>query len=148
MMKNSQEKKPKTVLITGATSGIGHELSKLFALNGYNLVLVARNKPRLEHLANELRQKFSVSAGIIPKDLSVPTSPEEIFAELQDKSIHLDILVNNAGFNEYGPFSETDLQKELQMIQLNIASLTCLTKLFLPAYTKKSGCQNGKGYAE
>lgn len=137
-MKNNQGQEQKTALITGATSGIGCELSRLFAENGYNLVLVARNQQRLEHLASEFKQKFLITTNIISKDLSSPTSPEEIFAELHDKSIHIDVLVNNAGFNEYGPFSETDLQKELQMIQVNLVSLTHLTKLLLPGMLKNN----------
>ena len=71
-------KNNKTVLITGATSGIGFELSNLFAKDGYNLVLVARNKARLEKLANESKKKFGVSTMTISKDLSLPTSPMEI----------------------------------------------------------------------
>lgn len=133
-------KRNQTALVTGATSGIGYELCKLFAWNGYNLVLVARDKARLDNLANELGRDFSVSSITIPADLSLPAAPGEIIHQLQRNSIHIDILVNNAGFNEYGPFSETDLHKELQMIQLNIASLTCLTKLLLPEMIKqKSG---------
>lgn len=127
----------KTALITGATSGIGYELSKLFAQKGYNLVLVARNKTRLENLTAEFKLKFSTSITIIPKDLSQAASPKEIFNELQENSVQIDILVNNAGFNEYGPFSETDLHKELQMIQLNIVSLTYLTKLLLPGMLRR-----------
>lgn len=127
----------KTALITGATSGIGYELSKLFALNRYNLVLVARNDQRLEDLANELRQAFSISIITIPKDLSLPSSPEGIFSYLKKKSIQVDVLVNNAGFNEYGLFSQTDLHRELQMIQLHIVSLTYLTKLLLPGMLER-----------
>lgn len=134
-------KDKQTVLITGATSGIGFELSNLFAENGYNLVLVARNKARLEKLANECKQKFGVSTMTISKDLSLPTSPMEIFDELLENSIQIDILVNNAGFNVYGSFSETDLNKELQMINVNIVSLTHLTKLFLPGMIERN---NGK----
>lgn len=129
--------KNKTALITGATSGIGYELSKLFALNRYNLVLVARNEQKLEDIANELRQAFSVSIITIPKDLSLPSSPKEIFSDLQEKCIQVDVLVNNAGFNEYGLFSQTDLHRELQMIQLNIVSLTYFTKLLLPGMLER-----------
>lgn len=125
-------KNNKTALITGATSGIGYELSTLFAQSGYNIVLVARNKQRLEELSSELKRTFSTSTMTIPKDLSLASSPNEIVNELQENSVHIDILVNNAGFNEYGPFLETLLHKELQMIQLNIVSLTHLTKLLLP----------------
>lgn len=127
-MKNNQ-----TVLITGATSGIGFELSHLFAKDGYSLVLVARNKERLENMANNFRNNYGVRTLAISQDLSLPSSPEEIFDQLQKNSVQIDILVNNAGFNEYGPFSETVLNKELEMIYVNIISLTCLTKLLLPA---------------
>lgn len=131
-MKNLMKRESRTVLITGATSGIGYELSKIFAQNGYNLVLVARNKEKLGQIAQEIKDHFLVKVDIIQTDLSVTTAASDVFAELQDKSIHVDILVNNAGFNEYGPFYRTDLQKELQMIQVNLISLTALTKLLLP----------------
>jgi len=137
MMQSNQGSKRKTALITGATSGIGHQLSKLFAQNGYNLVLVARDEPKLEQRSDELKKAFGISTKVISKDLSVISSPEEIFVEVQRESIQIDILVNNAGFQEYGPFSETDLQNEIQMIQVHIASLTHLTKLFLPGMLKQ-----------
>lgn len=129
---NNDFKEKKTALITGASSGIGYEFSKLFAEAGYNLVLVARNKQKLKQLADELEGKFGTSVMSISKDLSASTAPQEIFDGLQQESIHIDILVNNAGFNVYGSFSETDLMEELQMVQVNLVSLTHLTKLFLP----------------
>ncbi|MCZ7383482.1 MAG: SDR family oxidoreductase [Candidatus Methanoperedens sp.] len=122
----------KTVLITGASSGIGYEFSKLFAKDGYNLVIVARNEEKLKQLENELEGNFGISVFSIPKDLSVAATPQEIFYELQQESIEIDILVNNAGFNVYGAFSETNIIEELQMVQVNLMSLTHLTKLFLP----------------
>ncbi len=85
-----------------------------------------------------MKDAFGIATEIIPADLSLPDSPGEILAELRDKSVHVDILVNNAGFNEYGPFYETDLQKELQMVQVNMVSLTCLTKLLLPGMLKRN----------
>lgn len=127
----------KTALVTGASHGIGYELSRLFAGNGYNLVLVARNKQRLGQIADEFNETFGISTKVIAMDLSVSTSPDEIYAELERKAIPVDILVNNAGFQEYGPFSETDLGNELQMIQVHIAALTHLTKLFLPGMLKR-----------
>lgn len=126
----------KTALITGASSGIGYELSKLFAQDGYNLVLVARDKQRLNQRADELRETFGALIRVIPKDLSISTSAKEIFDELQHESIQIDILVNNAGFNVYGPFSGTDLKKELQMIKVSVVSFTQLIKLFLPEMLK------------
>ena len=130
-------KEKKIALITGASSGIGYEFSKLLAEDGHNLVLVARNKQRLKQLADELEGKFGISVLSISKDLSVVTTPQEIFDELQQESIQIDILVNNAGFNVYGSFSETDLMEELQMVQVNLVSLTHLTKLFLPGMLRK-----------
>lgn len=126
-----------TALITGASSGIGYELTKLFAHDEYNLVLVARNQQKLTHLADELKAKYAISVKIISKDLSVASAPEEIYSELQHESIEIDALVNNAGFAVYGEFSETDLAAELQLLQVNMVSLTHLTKLFLPSMLKK-----------
>lgn len=126
----------KAVLITGASSGIGYELSKLFAKDGYNLVLVAIDEERLKQITNELKENFGIEIKAIPKDLSVAKSPKEIFDELQQESIQIDILVNNAGVGSFGYFSETDLTKELQMIQVNLVSLTHLTKLFLSEMLK------------
>lgn len=136
MNKSDQFNNKKAVLITGASSGIGHELSKLFARDGYNLVLVARNEQKLKQIANELKENFGISAKVILKDLSNTNSPKEIFDKLQQESVRIDILVNNAGFGVYGVFSETSLIEELQMIQVNLVSLTHLTKLFLPEMLK------------
>lgn len=130
----------KTVLITGPTAGIGYELAKLFAKDGHELILVARNKQRLDEIKEKFEKRYSVPVKIIDKDLSKPSAPQEIFDVLKKDSQPVDILVNNAGFGNYGFFSETDLQAELEMIQLNIASLTHLTKLFL-----KPMIRNGSG---
>ena len=127
----------KTVLITGASSGIGYELTRLFAEDQYHLVLVARNKENLTRLAGELKQKYGTPATIIPKDLSLPLSPAEIFIELQQKSIFVDVLVNNAGFATYGRFAETNITDELEMIQVNVTSLVHLTKLFVKEMLRK-----------
>src|SRR5512145_187300 len=119
----------KTALITGASTGIGYELSNLFAHDGYDLVLVARNKPKLEQMAREFQQTYGSSVTVLAKDLSTPTAADEIFAELQ--SVAIDVLINNAGAGVHGLFSETDLAQEMQIIHLNLVSLTRLTKLFL-----------------
>lgn len=131
------DKSNKTALITGASSGLGYELSKLFAKDGYNLVLVARNKARLIQVTDELKEKYATLSKIIPKDLSIAASPEEIFAELQQDSIHIDILVNNAGVGVFGLFHETKLANELNMMQINMTSLVHLTKLFVRLMLKK-----------
>ncbi|RCJ32029.1 short-chain dehydrogenase [Nostoc minutum NIES-26] len=121
----------KTALITGASGGIGYELAKLFARDGYNLVLVARSEEKLTQIAKEFSEKSGIKVEIIVKDLSLATTPAEIFTKLQQAAIKIDVLVNNAGFGSYGFFHETDLKTELEMLQVNVVSLTHLTKLFL-----------------
>lgn len=128
------------VLITGASGGIGKELSKLFAKDGHDLVLVARDEKALKTVSDELSNEFGISTMIISKDLSSPSAPDEIFDELKKNSIVIDTLVNNAGFGSYGAFIKTDLKTSLEMIQLNVTTLTHLTRLFAPEMVK-----NGKG---
>lgn len=125
-------KNGKTALVTGASSGIGLELAKQFAGKGYNLVLVARSRDKLAKLADELTQTHGIQAKVLGKDLSDPASPTEVYQQLQQEEVQVDVLVNNAGFATYGFFAELDLNTELQMMQVNIVTLTHLTKLFLP----------------
>jgi short-subunit dehydrogenase len=113
-----------TALITGASAGIGLELARVFAREGYELVLVARSQQRLEALADELKP---ASVRVIAKDLSLPAAPEEI----QRLVPTVDVLVNNAGFGVYGKFAGTSLSEELNMMQLNMTALVSLTKLYL-----------------
>jgi short-subunit dehydrogenase len=120
-----------TALITGASGGIGLELARLFAAGGYDLVLVARSAGKLEELAGELR-RHGVAARALAKDLAKPESPEEVFQELEAAGVAVDVLVNNAGFATYGPFAEIELGRELEELQLNVVTLTHLTKKFLP----------------
>lgn len=127
----------KTALITGASSGIGYEFTSLFAKDGYNLVLVARSEQQLMQLAQQLEDKFGISVRVIAKDLSNASAPEEISTELQQAGVTIDVLVNNAGFATYGMFAEIDLATELQEMQVNMVTLTHLTKLFLPDMLKK-----------
>ena len=123
--------KEKYALVTGASSGIGYELAKLFAQDGKNIVVVARRQDSLEKLKTEIENKHSTKVIVVVKDLSSLNAPQEIFSELEKKNINVDVLVNNAGFGVYGMFYETNLQQELEMIQVNITSLMHLTKLFL-----------------
>ena len=118
-------------LITGASSGIGYELAKVLAKDGKNLVIVARSQDKLEELKTEIENKYGTSVRVLPKDLSNPNAPQEIFSELEKDGVNVDVLVNNAGYGVYGMFSETDLREELAMIQVNATSLIHLTKLFL-----------------
>ena len=118
----------KTALITGATSGLGYEFVKLFANDGYNLVLVARNGQKLR----EIKQSFkNIEVTVISKDLSDPGAAKEVFEEVEKLGINIDVLVNNAGFGLLGKFDELDIHKQLNMIQLNITALTELTYYIL-----------------
>jgi short-subunit dehydrogenase len=121
----------RTALITGASGGIGLELARIFAREGYNLVLVARSSDKLEQIGADLSKRHGVSVLSLPKDLSDPASPDEIHARLLDAKIEIDVLVNNAGFTVFGPFVENDFSKEQELMQVNMVTLTHLTKLFL-----------------
>lgn len=124
-------------LITGASGGIGMELARTHAAKGGDLVLVARSADKLSRLKVELEKAYQVDVLTISKDLAKREGPGEIYEELQQKDIQTDILINNAGFGDYGFFHETDWEKEEQMIDLNMKSLTHLTKLFLPDMIKR-----------
>ena len=117
-------------LITGGTAGIGYELAKLFAEDSHNLIIVARDECELASVKNELSAK-GVDVITIAKDLFNPEAPFELYNEISRKDITVDILVNNAGQGEYGLFADTDIRRELSIVQLNVGALIVLTKLFL-----------------
>ena len=120
----------KTALITGAASGIGRELTRLFAKDGYNLILVDRDEEGMSQLAYNLKNQYGTQATLITKNLSDPNAPADIYAQTSGTTI--DVLVNDAGEGEYGQFAtETDLQRELAIVQGNATSLVHLTKLYL-----------------
>src|ERR1700761_1612652 len=121
----------KTALVTGATSGIGHEIAKILAKDGYNLVIVSRSKEDLDEIAAQLQKLSGAKVTAITKDLFEPSAAEELYNEVKAQGIAVNILVNDAGQGVYGKFAETDLQEELDIIQLNIVALVTLTKLFL-----------------
>jgi short-subunit dehydrogenase len=121
----------KTALITGASGGIGAELARLFARDGYDLVLVARSADKLSRLAEELKRDHPVSVRILPEDLANPEAPGQIHEELAAASVRVDVLVNNAGFGLSGRFAEVGVEGALEMIQVNVVALTHLTRLFL-----------------
>ncbi len=120
-----------TALITGASSGIGLELARVHASKGGDLVLVARNKARLDELKTELEKTYKVKVVTIGKDLSAPDSALDVYNQTTKSNIQVDYLVNNAGFGDFGIFTESDWNKELQMINLNITTLTHFTKLYI-----------------
>ncbi|HEX8815206.1 MAG TPA: SDR family oxidoreductase [Terriglobales bacterium] len=129
-----------TVLITGASGGIGYELAKLFAADHHNLVLVARSGDKLTQLADELQHQHGISARVISLDLTALEAPQFLFDRLQREAIAIDILVNNAGYGILGDFAQIPIAEDLGQIQLNITALTQLTKLFLgPMLTRRQG---------
>lgn len=130
----------KTVLITGASEGIGYELVKLSAKDGYNCVLVARNKQKMDQIATEVEKSFGITTRVITKDLSLSESAREIFDELNAANVHVDVLINNAGLGICGDFAQSDMDMNMHLIQVNLVTLTKLTWLFLPGMLKrKSG---------
>lgn len=133
---HSKHTSAKTVLITGATSGIGFELTRLFAINGYRLIVIGRDRERLQEIQS-WQDELQVEVHAMEKDLAKPHAAQEIMDELTARSITVDILINNAGLGAYGLFTETPLERELEMIQVNITTLTELTKLIVPQMVER-----------
>lgn len=135
-MPNRPTRRP-VALITGASAGIGEELARVFAAHSHDVVLVARRRDALEALAGQLEGKHGITATVVVDDLGDPEAPKRIFAAIRDARIEIDVLVNNAGFGLGGEFSETPIDREMAMIQVNITSLMQLTKLFVAPMLKK-----------
>ena len=127
-----------TALITGATSGIGYEMAKLHASLGGNLVIASRNIEKLKSVKNEIENAFKVNVEIFKVDLSKPESAKRLYEKIKESEIDIDYLINNAGFGGYGLFNERDNDKDIEMIQLNIISLTNLMHFFLGDFIKKN----------
>lgn len=120
-------------LITGGTSGIGYELAKLFAEDGYNLIIVARDENELNEKSAEL-SGASIDVITIAKDLFKPEAAFEVYDEVKKRNLTVDVLVNDAGQGQYGLFVEQDIHRLLNIIELNVNSLTVLTHLFLKTW--------------
>ncbi len=133
----SDSRRRPTALITGASAGIGAALAKVFAAHDHDVVLVARRRDALEALAGTLEGKHGVTATVIVDDLGDPEAPERIFAAARDARIDVDVLVNNAGFGLGGEFSETPIEREITMVQVNVTALMHLTKLFIAPMLKR-----------
>jgi hypothetical protein len=127
-----------TVLITGASSGIGRALAHRFARAGSNCILLARSEGALHDLADTLTSTHGVEAHVLPADLSVPGVATDIVAELQERGLTVDVLVNNAGFGARGRFANLDAQRQVDMIQVNVTALTQLTRHLLPGMLDRS----------
>ena len=125
-------KAKQTVLITGATGGIGYALAEIFARNGYNLALSGRKPERLTSIKERWERQYNIDIKYCLKDLAISSTPDEIYQALRAEMIEVDILVNNAGFGLLGKFSQLGLADQLEMLQVNVTALTHLTRLFLP----------------
>lgn len=135
----------RTALITGGSGGIGAELARLFARDGWHLVLVARSRDGLEKVGRELAAAHGIRYHALPADLTDPAAPQAIHDAVQALGINVDALVNNAGFGLMGSFVDTGgeapTELRLEMLQVNVVALTHLSKLFLPGMVKR-----GRGY--
>ena len=123
-------------LVTGASSGIGRDIAKELAKRGYNLILVSRDNKKLDEVAKEIKNQYEVEAEVIQKDLSIKENCIDLYNEVKNEDI--DILINNAGFGVHGPIIETDLNKEINMLETNIMAVHILMKLFLEDMVKKN----------
>src|SRR5258708_27058245 len=126
-----------TVLIPGASSGIGLDLARVFADKKFDLLLTARTETKLRELARELEKQHKIEAHVIVADLALPDGSHRIFSEIVRLGLPIDNLVHNAGFGAYGEFKDIRLQQELDMIQVNITALPHLTNLALPQMIKR-----------
>ncbi len=137
----------RTALVTGASGGIGAELARLFARDGWDVVLVARSRDGLEKVGRELAASFGATYHVVPADLADPAAPQAVYDAVQALGLQVDALVNNAGFGLMGAFVDTgrepptELGRELEMLQVNVVALTHLSKLFLPQMVER-----GRGY--
>ncbi len=123
----------KWAVVTGASAGIGEAIAVELAEAGVNLVLTARRRERLDLLAERLRSEYSVQAQVIVADLTLPQAPQQIFDATEGAGLQVDVLINNAGFGEYGEFLRSNLEMQLDMVQVNCTAVVHLTRLFLPA---------------
>jgi short-subunit dehydrogenase len=136
-MENKKVNRKKSyALVTGGTSGIGYEIAKLLAKDGYDLVLVARSSERLLEASDEF-QELGVDVIMIDKDLFDPAAPREVYHELKNRGIQIDILINNAAQGQKGIFNQVPLERHLEIIQLNVTALVSLTKLFMEDMLKR-----------
>jgi short-subunit dehydrogenase len=131
-------KTKKVALITGASTGIGREFAYIHAEKGGDLIILARNKEKLDELKAEIEQNYTVKVTVIVKDLSKANAAQEVYNEVKATGIEVDYLINNAGFGGRGKFHERDWATDLTMINLNIIALTELSRLFLPDFVERN----------
>lgn len=134
-------KPDKTVLITGASSGLGLEFAKIFARKKCDLVLVARSEGKLYALKNRFEEEYGITVHVCSVDLSTTDAALDVYDYTLEKGLTIDVLVNNAGFGDAGPFANSDWQKQYEMIQVNLVALMQLTHCFLKPMIE---CGHGK----
>jgi short-subunit dehydrogenase len=128
-----------TTLITGASSGIGEAFARKLATRGHNLLLVARSEEKLIVLCNELGRSDGINAQYVALDLSRPESAQQLLEETKKRELEIDLLINNAGFGSMNDFAMLDLDRELNMIDLNVRALVELTHRFLQPMRERKG---------
>ena len=124
-------------LITGGSIGIGAALADVFASQGHDLILVARNREKLDATASSIQQRFRVQVLGLTEDLADPLGPARLYQAIRERDLQVEYLVNNAGAGVFGRFATTDLDTELKIIQLNVTSVVDLTKRFLPSMIER-----------
>ncbi|MBN2884378.1 SDR family oxidoreductase [Patescibacteria group bacterium] len=129
----------KITLITGASSGIGLELAWVCARNNHDLLLIARHEDKLQELTKAIKEKYSVSVDYLPYDLSEIKSAQEIYNHCQAKDLFIDVLINNAGFGDWRKFIDSDIKRQLDMINVNISTLVYLSHLFIKDMKNNGG---------
>lgn len=140
MQPTEDHRRRTTVLVTGASGGIGADLCQLFARDGYDIVLVARNEGNLHRVASELTSRHGITTTVLVYDLAQATAPQDIYDDVQRRGITVDVLINNAGFGGHSAFVKGDPAEFLRMLQVNVVALTHLTRLFLPGMVaRRSG---------
>ncbi len=126
---SSSQSADETAVITGASRGIGYELAKQFAADGYDMVLIARSEEQLQTVGKELETTHGINTSVIVSDLSASDAANTVYERIQSQTRVIDVLVNNAGFGIYGEFVDTKLSEEMNLIHLHILTVTKLTKL-------------------
>lgn len=129
----------KTVLVTGASSGIGKALAENFARDGYDVVLSARSADKMTAHAADLQQRYGITVHVVVADLEAGDGANRLFAEVRNLGIALDALANNAGYGQFGEFKDSPLMPELAMMQVNMNAVVVLTKLFMPDLIARRG---------
>src|SRR5262249_33881645 len=134
------EWKGRTAIVTGASYGIGEAFARRLAADGANVIVTARSRDRLETLAHELGSRDGAEITVVEADLAQPSAPEEIFRATEGIGRQVDLLINNAGFGAAGDFVKIPLERQLEMIQVNVTALVEMTHIFLkPMIQRRRG---------